>query len=91
MTSPLLSRRQALIAGAALPFLPALSATPAAARAEMLGASMPLHNRFKLGEFEVTALLAGTGTRDKPQETFAPTRLRRSLPPCRRPTSFRLI
>lgn len=70
MTSPLLSRRQALIAGAALPFLPALGATPAAARAEMLGASMPLHNRFKLGEFEVTALLAGTGTRDKPQETF---------------------
>ena len=65
-----LSRRQALIAAAALPVAPLLGAGPALARAEMLGASQPLFHRFTLGSFEVTALLAGTRTTDKPQETF---------------------
>lgn len=65
-----LSRRQALIAAAALPLAPALGAGPAFARAEMQGGSQPLFHRFKLGSFEVTALLAGTRTTDKPQETF---------------------
>lgn len=65
-----LSRRQALIAAAALPLAPVLGASPALARAEMLGASQPLFHRFTLGSFEVTALLAGTRTTDKPQETF---------------------
>jgi len=65
-----LSRRQALIAAAALPLAPALGAGPAFARAELQGGSLPLFHRFKLGAFEVTALLAGTRTTDKPQETF---------------------
>ena len=61
-----LTRRMVLATGAAA------SLTPLLARAEapMLGASAPLHYRFKLGGFEVTTLLAGTGTRDKPQETL---------------------
>ncbi len=65
-----LSRRQALIAAAALPLAPALAARPAFARAEIQGGSLPLFHRFALGTFEVTALLAGTRTTDKPQETF---------------------
>lgn len=65
-----LSRRQALMAAAALPLAPALMTGPALARAEMQGKSMTLFNRFALGGFEVTTLLAGTRTSDKPQETF---------------------
>lgn len=65
-----LSRRQALMAAAALPLAPALMTGPALARAEMQGKSMTLFNRFALGRFEVTTLLAGTRTSDKPQETF---------------------
>ncbi len=70
MTSPTLSRRSALFAAASFPFMPALMASPARAAAEMQGTAMPLFNRFKLGGFEVTTLLAGTRTSDKPQETF---------------------
>ncbi|MES2665102.1 MAG: MBL fold metallo-hydrolase [Pseudomonadota bacterium] len=69
MTTPMLSRRQAMIAGAALPLIPAF-AGPAMAAAPLQGAGSALFNRFKLGGFEVTALLAGTRTSDKPQETF---------------------
>jgi glyoxylase-like metal-dependent hydrolase (beta-lactamase superfamily II) len=65
-----LSRRQALMAAAALPLAPSLMSRPALARAEMQGGSMHLFNRFALGGFEVTTLLAGTRTSDKPQETF---------------------
>jgi glyoxylase-like metal-dependent hydrolase (beta-lactamase superfamily II) len=64
-----LSRRQALMAAATLPLLPAM-ASPALAKADLQGKSMPLYNRFLLGGFEVTTLLAGTRTTDKPQETF---------------------
>lgn len=66
-----ISRRSALLAAAALPFAPALM--PQAARAAIApqgpaqGAGF---NRFALGGFEVTTLLAGTRTSDKPQETF---------------------
>ncbi len=70
MTNPMFSRRQALIAGAALPFAPALMSTPARAAADLQGASMPTFNRFKLGAFEVTALLVGTRTVEKPTEIF---------------------
>ena len=70
MTNPILSRRQALIAGAALPFAPALMSTPARAMAPMQGASLPSFNRFGLGGFEVTALLAGTRTVESPTEIF---------------------
>ena len=66
-----ISRRSALLAAAALPFAPALM--PQAARAAIApqgpaqGAGF---NRSALGGFEVTTLLAGTRTSDKPQETF---------------------
>jgi glyoxylase-like metal-dependent hydrolase (beta-lactamase superfamily II) len=68
--SPSLSRRQALLAAAALPLTAPLMSSPALARTEMLGPGFASWNRFRLGAFEVTTLLAGTGTRDKPQETF---------------------
>ncbi len=70
MTTQKISRRHALIAGAALPFLPALAARPAQATAPLQGAAFAPYNRFKLGAFEVTALLAGTRASDKPQENF---------------------
>jgi glyoxylase-like metal-dependent hydrolase (beta-lactamase superfamily II) len=65
-----LSRRQALVAAAALPL--AATFLPKAARATetMLGSGFAPWNRFKLGSFEVTTLLAGTRAGDKPQETF---------------------
>jgi glyoxylase-like metal-dependent hydrolase (beta-lactamase superfamily II) len=65
-----LSRRSALLAGAVMPFAASLGAAPARAAADMLGSSTPVHMRFKLGGFEVTTLRAGTGTSEKPQETF---------------------
>ncbi|MBN2629011.1 MAG: MBL fold metallo-hydrolase [Rhodobacteraceae bacterium] len=70
MTQPKLSRRSALFAAAAAPFAPALLTRPAFAAAEMKGAATPGFNRFKLGAFEVTTLLVGSRTGDKPQETF---------------------
>ena len=69
MTDFRLTRRTAFLAGASLPFVGALA--PAAhAAAGMLGAAQAPFHRFKLGDFEVTALLAGTRVSDKPQETF---------------------
>ncbi len=70
MTLPKLSRRSALFAAAAAPFLPGLLTRPAHAAAEMMGAAATPFNRFKLGAFEVTTLLVGSRTGDKPQETF---------------------
>lgn len=73
MTHPKLSRRIALTAGASLPFAAAFlaGASSAQAAAPMLGASSQMYNRFKLGGFEVTALLAGTRTvTDDPQGIF---------------------
>lgn len=64
-----LSRRQALFAGATMPLAVALPA-PVFARAEAQGSGFAPWNRFKLGAFEVTTLLAGTRAGDKPQETF---------------------
>ena len=65
----MLSRRQALLAGATLP-LAATLAPQAFAKAELQGSGFAPWNRFKLGAFEVTTLLAGTRAGDKPQETF---------------------
>jgi len=70
MTNPMFSRRQALIAGATLPFAPALLSSPARATAPMQGASMPTFNRFALGGFEVTTLLAGTRTVEGVTDVF---------------------
>ncbi|MBD1203981.1 MAG: MBL fold metallo-hydrolase [Rhodobacteraceae bacterium] len=72
MTTPTLSRRMALFAGAALPLAaPALlTARPALAAAPQQGAMHAPFHRVKLGGFEVTTVLAGTRAGDKPQETF---------------------
>ncbi|WP_343081626.1 MBL fold metallo-hydrolase [Ostreiculturibacter nitratireducens] len=67
------TRRDALLAGAALPLAGAAlgaSAPRARAKAEMMGAGMAPFHRIKLGEFEVTTLLGGTRTVPNPQEIF---------------------
>lgn len=69
MTAPIATRRSLLAAAAALPLLSALP-RPVLASAGMLGATLPTHHRFRLGNFEVTALLAGTRTVPNPQEIF---------------------
>jgi glyoxylase-like metal-dependent hydrolase (beta-lactamase superfamily II) len=66
---PMLSRRHALLASATLP-LAALAPQVSMAKAEPLGAATPSFNRFKLGGFEVTTLLAGTRLNETPRETF---------------------
>ena len=61
-----LSRRQVFGAGAALVAAPAVLtglAAPAAAKAPLAGVQAPSFYRFKLGEFEVTALHEGAFTR----------------------------
>lgn len=71
MTTPHLSRRQALIAGAALPLAPALlAAAPAQAALPLQGTASPAFTRFRLGGFEITTLAAGSRPLEKPQETF---------------------
>ncbi|MFC7706362.1 MBL fold metallo-hydrolase [Plastorhodobacter daqingensis] len=65
-----LSRRQALLAGTALPFAASAFPSSAIAEADMMGHSFTRHHRFPLGAFEVTALLAGTQTRPDPHSIF---------------------
>ena len=64
-----MTRRQALAGAAALP-LAAAGAGQARASAPMLGAGMPSFNRFTLGDFEVTTILAGTRAVPEPQNIF---------------------
>ena len=70
--SPLLSRRSALMAAAALPIAGAASliSAPAHAKAEKLGPASAGFHRFALGGFEVTTLAVGSRLSDKPRETF---------------------
>lgn len=64
-----ITRRSALIgAGAAL--ATAATSSPAFSAAQMMGAATTRFNRFKLGDFEVTALLAGTRTVPDPHAIF---------------------
>ncbi len=66
-----ISRRAAIMAAAAAPFAPAiLRATPARGEAPLQGAFIPQFNRFMLGGFEVTTLLAGTRTVEALQGIF---------------------
>lgn len=70
-----LTRRNALFAGAALPLAAALgssllASTGARAAAPLAGPSTPIHYRARLGSFDVTALRAGGGPMDNPQQTF---------------------
>lgn len=69
MTTLTLSRRQALAAGVALPLAAGLSGRARAA-AEMMGPTLAQASRFRLGAFEVTALLAGTRTVGDVQTIF---------------------
>lgn len=68
--SPILTRRTALASAAALPFAAVALPRTAQAEAPLQGAGQPAYNRFRLGGFEVTALLAGSRLMDNPQETF---------------------
>lgn len=66
--APYITRRSALMGAAALPLVAASGRAFAAA--EMLGMASPTYNRFTLGGFEVTAILAGTRTVPDPQTIF---------------------
>jgi len=68
MTHTTLTRRSLLTAAAAAPL--AASFGPARASAPMMGASTTRHNRFVLGDYEVTALLAATMPRPDPHSIF---------------------
>jgi len=64
-----LNRRQTLAFGAALP-LAAGSLLPAAAVAQEAASTLPTHRHFRLGDFRVIPLLAGSRPMENPQETF---------------------
>ena len=64
-----LTRRQTLLAAAALPLAAPALIRPAAAQ-EAAPAMLPTHHDFRLGAFRVTTLLAGSRAGDNPQETF---------------------
>jgi glyoxylase-like metal-dependent hydrolase (beta-lactamase superfamily II) len=64
----LLSRRQALMTGAAAPF--ATLATQVAADGHATAAAPSVHSDFTLGDFRVTTLLAGTASVETPQNIF---------------------
>ncbi|MDU9004981.1 MBL fold metallo-hydrolase [Sedimentitalea todarodis] len=63
-----LTRRTALAGAAALPL--AAAATQTRAAAPMMGAGSAPYNRFKLGDFEVTTILAGSRAVPDPQTIF---------------------
>jgi glyoxylase-like metal-dependent hydrolase (beta-lactamase superfamily II) len=67
-----LTRRSALMTGAAAVLAGAAGVAPrvALAKAEMKGTAVPLFSRLKLGDFEVTTLLAGTRTVGAPHGIF---------------------
>ncbi len=64
-----LTRRQTLLAGAALPFA-ASAGLPTMTLAQGTAAKLPTHRDFTLGDFRVTTLLAGSRPQENPQETF---------------------
>ena len=72
MTTPGLTRRSALIGGAALPLAAGIgTATAANAGGHSAGPANAVKNTFSLGDFQVSTLLAGTRTvTDDPQGTF---------------------
>ncbi|CUJ00773.1 MBL fold metallo-hydrolase [Cognatishimia activa] len=63
-----LSRRDVMLAGASFPLIAAASQVRGAA--EMKGIAATRFNRMKVGNFEVTTLLAGTRTVEEPQKIF---------------------
>lgn len=69
LATPFLSRRHMLIAGATAP-LAGLVAGSAHAAAPKMGLASTAAQSFKLGEMEVTTLLAGNRTVEDPQSIF---------------------
>lgn len=69
MTDYRISRRAALSGAAALP-LTAGMGSGAMAQVAQKGAQVPRVNRVMLGDFEVSALMAGTATREEPHKIF---------------------
>ena len=69
VTSPKFSRRTALMGAAALP-LAAATATSTRAAAPMMGIAQENFRRVKVGNFEVTTLLAGTRPVENPHAIF---------------------
>ncbi|UWR22069.1 MBL fold metallo-hydrolase [Sulfitobacter sp. S190] len=67
--SPILSRRAALVGAAAVP-LAAASGTIARAKAPMMEAGSAPYQRVKLGQFDVTTLLAGSRAVEGPHNIF---------------------
>lgn len=66
-----MTRRQAMLTGAALPVAAGLAAFPGLLRAqEMAVAALPTHRDFALGEMRVTTLLAGSRQVPDPQTIF---------------------
>jgi len=67
-----ITRRSGLILGAGALVAPCLpgGATPALAKAEMMGASRPDHMRFPLGDFEVTTIYDGFAQLPGPHPIF---------------------
>lgn len=65
-----LTRRQTLLAGAALPLTGAIALTAATPAAAQATAALPTHRDFALGDFRVTTLLAGSRMVENPQEIF---------------------
>ena len=64
-----ISRRQALLAGTALP-LTATLASSVSADGHASAAPKPVHSDFNLGDFRVTTLLAGSRAVEDPQTIF---------------------
>jgi glyoxylase-like metal-dependent hydrolase (beta-lactamase superfamily II) len=65
-----MTRRQALLAGAALPVAATGLTLPTLAAAQAAPAMLPTHRDFTLGDFRVTTLLAGSRPVENPQELF---------------------
>lgn len=65
-----LTRRQALLSGAALPLAAGAAATSASAQGMSMTPPNAQKHSFMLGDFEVSTLLAGTRTVDDPQSIF---------------------
>lgn len=67
-TNAQITRRAAMVGAAALPLT--VAATASRAAAPMMGAASAPFNRLKLGDFEVTTILAGSRTVPDPQQIF---------------------
>ena len=66
----ILTRRQALLTGAALPLAAGAASLPTGARAAGHAASLPQSRDFTVGDFKVTTLLVGSRSVDDPQGIF---------------------